>query len=248
MKLGKTGRKIAMSFEPWQQLEALAMILYWVCGWFVMSVVVFFRKDFGERYLSWINLFFGYIVVGLFTGSALSLWNASNGSPVSAIMGAFYLAFVAASIAHRVAISRKNKAGQEWHSLYSGTPLLPVPVPTEIMNKWVEPALLGLLGILMTLLHIGMIAIWLFIAALALALHEQISYHLQRQQLLDLRDARIEAKYWQAAMSGKPAKESKGFVIASSNIELLDRSPGLRDAFSSLAPELQSIMDRPEAA
>ena len=248
MTLAATGRKIALAFEPWQYLEAVAMILYWITGWFVVSVVVFFRKDFGERYLSWLNLFFGYLVVGLFAGPTAALVNTASGNGLSAMMIAFYLAFIGLSVWHRYVIRKKNMVGVEWHSLYSGTPLLPVPVSLETMNKWVEPAMLLVVGMVTGLLHLWLICMWLVLSAFALALHEQISCHLQRQRFLDMRDAGIEAKYWQAALSGKPAQQSRGFVIAASNLELMDRTPGMRDVFAELAPDVRAIMDRSEAA
>jgi hypothetical protein len=248
MKLAKTGRKIALAFEPWRAMEFALMALLWTSGWFVVSVIVFLRKDFGERYLSWLNLFFGYVVVGVFTESAVSIFGGANGNHISMVMASFYVTFIGLSILHRRVISKRNKAGSEWHSLYSGTPLLPIPVTTETMNKWIEPAILAAGGAVMGLFHVGLISIWLFVSAFALALHEQISYHLQRDQFLDLRDAGIEAKYWQAAMSGRSAVESRGFTIAASNVELIHKTPGMTEIFANLAPELRAIMDTAEAA
>ena len=47
--------------------EVALAILSLVSGCFAISVVPFIRKDFGERYLGWLNLFFGYTVVANFT-------------------------------------------------------------------------------------------------------------------------------------------------------------------------------------
>ena len=53
-----------------------------VSGCFAISVVPFIRKDFGERYLGWLNLFFGYTVVAnfFFLGNVISMLTRHGGS------------------------------------------------------------------------------------------------------------------------------------------------------------------------
>jgi hypothetical protein len=48
----------------------------------------------------------------------------------------FWLAFIAMSIYRRIEITRKNNAGVEWHSVYMGTSLLPLPVSHEKIYKF----------------------------------------------------------------------------------------------------------------
>src|ERR1700736_4556127 len=147
MKLGKTGRQIALSFEPWQYLESLAVIVHFILGWFAISAVVFLRRDFGERYLSWINLFFGYMAAGLFTGLGGWLISAWMHESASGLMPLLLMGFFAMSGYHRWQIHKKNKQGIRWFSMNSGTPLLmkfsdhPLlgkygPLSEEVINKW----------------------------------------------------------------------------------------------------------------
>jgi hypothetical protein len=110
------------------------------------------------------------------------------------------------------------------------------------MNKWIEPGIVFCAAIFMHLIHDHALEAWLAIAAVALLVHEHISYFLQEQRADQLADAQIEAEYWKAAMEGKPPDQTRGFVIASSTLELLNRTPEIKDAFANLAPDLKKIM------
>ena len=78
-------------------------------GWISVSIEVFLRHDFGERYLSWVRLSFAgslmlvYLIVpSLFGGGFLFLL--------------FWLAFVFFSYYHRFVIWTKKVSETEWHS------------------------------------------------------------------------------------------------------------------------------------
>jgi hypothetical protein len=49
-----------------QYLKVLGALFYWIAGWFAISISVFLRRNFGERYLSWINLYCGYSLMATF--------------------------------------------------------------------------------------------------------------------------------------------------------------------------------------
>ena len=49
-------------------------------------------------------------------------------------------------------------------------------------------------------------------------------------------------------MSGKPVQQTQGYTIAKSNLELLERSPEMRDAFSALPDDVKAILDKEVAA
>ena len=71
---------------------------------------------------------------------------------------------------------------------------------------------------------------------------------MQRQQFLDMRDALIESQNWSGVMSGKPVQQTQGYTIAKSNLELLERSPEMKDAFSALPDDVKAILDKEVAA
>lgn len=246
MKLYGETRELLKHTETWRMYEFLLAVISLIAGCFAVSVVVFTRKDFGERYLSWLNLSFGYTIVANFTflGSLFTFMTRWGGEQVMVL---FWLAFIAMSLYRRWEIHRKNNAGMEWHSMYMGTSLLPLPFSEEKIFKFFEPALVFVAGRVIFGLS-GQVGVWLQISALALFVCNHIVYYNERRAMLDMRDAQIEAKYFGAALSGKPASETGGFVVAESSIRLMGQDARLKDAFSNLSPELKDVLDTESAA
>jgi hypothetical protein len=243
MRLYGETRELLKGTEQWRMFEFILAILSLVSGCFSISVVPFIRKDFGERYLSWLNLSFGYSVVAnfYFLGGLIGMLTRRGGS---GMMGLFWLAFVAMSVYRRREIAQKNNAGIEWHSMYLGTSLLPLPFSRESVYKFFEPALVFALGHLLWTLS-GQVGLWLMLSAFALFVNNHIVFYNERRAILDLRDAQIESKYLSAALSGKPVSETAGFTVAESSVKLMKQDAGLKEAFANLAPELASVLDAP---
>jgi hypothetical protein len=86
------------------------------------------------------------------------------------------------------------------------------------------------------------------ISAVALFVNNHIAFYNERRAMLDMRDAQIEAKYLSAALAGKPANETAGFVVAESSIKLMSQDAGLKEAFASLSPELKEVLDTEQGA
>jgi hypothetical protein len=246
MKLMNESRSVFGSTDVWQKSEWALALLTLVSGCFAISIVPFIRKDFGERYLGWLNLFFGYTVVANFTflGTFLAglagafLHIGIGGTP---FMELFWLAFVALSIYHRREITRKNKAGIEWHSMYLGTSILPLPFSREIVYKFAEPGLVIFAGFLFKQVA-TLPGVWLMIAGASLFINNHIIYHHQRQAILDIRDAEIEARNMSKAFSGKPPQETCGLLVAESSMEIIGKDAGLKEAFRNLSPELRDVL------
>ena len=242
MKLGSESRSVFGGTDLWKKSEWALSLLSLVTSCFTVSVVPFLRKDFGERYLGWINLFFGYTIVANFTflGSIIMVLFRRGGS--SRLMLVFWVAFILASLWHLREIHRKNKKGEQWHSMYMGTSILPLPFSREFIYKFAEPALVFLAGRMLWDIS-GQVGLWLMIAAVSLFVNNHIIYHNQRQAILDLRDSEIEARNIGKAFAGRPASETCGLVVAESNIDLIRKDAGLQEAFSNLSPELKSVLD-----
>jgi hypothetical protein len=247
MKLMNETRSVFGSTDVWQKSEWALAFLSLVTGCFAISIVPFIRKDFGERYLGWLNLFFGYTVVANFTflGTVVAglagafLHIGIGGTP---IMELFWLAFVGLSIYHRREITRKNKAGEKWHSMYLGTSILPLPFSREIVYKFAEPGLVILAGFMLNKIA-SLPGVWLMIAGASLFINNHIIYHHQRQAILDIRDAEIEARNMSKAFAGKPPQETGGLLVAESCAELIRKDADLTDAFRNLSPELKDVLD-----
>jgi hypothetical protein len=237
MRLIRETRGLLGGTDPWRGAEWALGLLSLLSSCFAISVVPFIRKDMGERYFGWLNLFFGYSVVVNFTFLGTLFFKAP-----SELMTLFWIAFIGASLYHRWRISRKNQMFVEWHSMYMGTSLLPLPLKRETVFKFIEPALVLLAGHFLWAFS-PQVGLWLTLASGGLFVNNHIAYHNQRQAILDMRDAQIESRYLSDALSGKPASETAGFVVAESSVRLMKEEAGLKAAFGNLSPELKNVLD-----
>lgn len=239
MRLMRETRSLLGNIDPWRKAEWALGLLSLISSCFAVSVVPFIRKDMGERYFGWLNLFFGYSVVANVTFLGSFLFHGS-----SQLMTLFWLAFIGASLYQRREIARKNDAGQEWHSMYMGTSLLPLPFTREKIFKFIEPAIVFAAGYLLWPLS-GQVGLWLMAGACGLFVNNHIVFYNERQAILDMRDAQIESKYLSAALSGKPAPETAGFTVAESSLKLMGQDASLKEAFANLSTDLQNLLDSP---
>jgi len=245
MRLMRETRATFGGMDIWRNYEWALGLLSLISGCFAISVVPFVRKDMGERYFGWLNLFFGYTVVAnfMFFSSLLGVLIRQN-AVYPQLMTFFWLGFIGLSLYHRWQITRRNNAGIEWHSMYIGTSLLPLPFSRENIYKFIEPGLVFFIGHSLFSLC-WQAGLWLMLGAAGLFVNNHIVYYHERQSILDLRDAHLEAKYLSAALAGKPARETGGFVVAESTIRLMGKDARLQSAFSNLSSELKSLLDSP---
>lgn len=241
MRLLRESDELLQGFDQWKIFKWVLALLMLISGCFTVSVVGFLRKDMGERYFSLINLFFGYSVVAnfVFLGNFIGM---AAGGHFSQAMLLFYLGFVGTSFYHLSEIRRKNKAGVEWHSMHHGTSLLPLPISEEIILKLWEPLLVFFAGLLLTKFS-PQAGVWLVISGISLLINNHIVFYFERQKFLDARDAGIEARNLGKALQGKPARQTNGFVIAASTMQLFRHEGGLRDAFLRMSPDIRRAFD-----
>jgi hypothetical protein len=157
-------------------------------------------------------------------------------------MTLFWAAFIAASLWQRYQIAQKNTAGQQWHSMYMGTSLLPLPMSPEKIFKFVEPAAVYLAGHFLSAFS-SAVGWWLTFAAAGLFVNNHIVFFNERQAILDMRDAQIESRYLSAALSGKPAQETAGLVVSESSMKLMGQDASLKEAFANLSTDLKTLLD-----
>jgi hypothetical protein len=247
MKLINESRSVFGSTDVWQKSEWALALLGLVTGCFAISIVPFIRKDFGERYLGWMNLFFGYTVVALFMSFGVLVGGLAGaflhiGIGGLPFMQLFWLAFIGLSIYHRREIARKNRTGEKWHSMYLGTSILPLPFSREVVYKFAEPAIVIGAGYFLSGIS-SLPGWWLMIAGASLFINNHIIYYKQRQAILDIRDAEIEARNMSKAFAGRPPAETNGLIVAESCAELLRTDADLQNAFRNLSPELKDVLD-----
>jgi hypothetical protein len=236
-------RSVFGGTDFWKKNEWALGLLSLLTGCFAISIVPFTRKNFGERYLGWLNLYFGYSVVAsfMFFGNLLGMLTRSG---PSSLMTLFWLAFIVLSLYHRRQIARRNNAGIEWHSMFIGESLLPLPFSQEKIFKIFEPAAVFIAGYFLWKVS-GQVGMWLMVSSASLLVNNHIVFYQERQAVLDMRDAQIEAKYMSAAFAGKPAAETAGFVVAESSIKLIGTDARLTDAFDRLSAEMKTLLDAP---
>jgi hypothetical protein len=160
----KEGLRLSRMTKTGRIGELIVSVVLFICSWFVISVVPFLQRNFGERYLSWINLYFGYTAVATFMFGGAFIPGSPDGYvvpflpfPVSIPMLLCYLAFIVLSLAHRLLIWKRNHVGEEWHSFSQGESWLGDILANrdkdgrirsrpseELIHRWGEPILVTL--------------------------------------------------------------------------------------------------------
>lgn len=193
-------------------------IMIIVLGWWSILVEVFLRYDFGERYLSWLRLFFAFGIL-LNTGWWLRFFSAiGGGDGAPAIFQLFVLAVFILSILHRVRIWLRYQNGTAWHSMSFGTSRLSslnLPVIGSddwTLYRWYEPFLCLVLALIISRLD-QTTGIVIGIGSIALLLKNHMVYYQQRGRILDLIDAKIESIYYNEAAYQKPKADIAGMAV-----------------------------------
>lgn len=203
------------AIEQFKLFTAVASILL---GWVSVSVEMFIRHSFGERYISAIRMLFALGMLwgfSVLTGSVLT-----NG-----LMNIVAWAMVGLYLFHRWGIRRRNQRGIEWHSFTFGISWLELlqgitPKPLAfILDDWntyrfTEPILAVALGMWFRSGIDPAVGLWLIVGGIALFLKNQLIYAEQYNRVLDIRDARIEQQHQSEALDGKPKQEAAGLSVA----------------------------------
>ena len=244
MRIQNQNRRTLKGADPWDKYDGGLGFVTLLTNSLAMTVVPFVRTDFGERYLGWLNLCAAYVLLLVFIlvgGIAGTFWPQFGHSD---LMTLFLWAFVVLGIYHRVQITRRNNRREPWHTMYMGNSILPLPISEEKIYKFVEPLIVCLAGYFLYRVA-PPVGIWLMLSGTALGINNHIVYHQERQSLLDLRDAEIEAKYLSDALSGKAASNTAGFVVGESSQKLIATDARLQTAFNNLSDELKHMIDSP---
>lgn len=123
-------RNLLGGFDAWKQIMPQLTFIYFIFGWFAVTLEVFLRRDFGERYFNRVNFFAGLIVLLGFNfgqNTIGGVWRQGE-EPTwkESMMWIFLLAYIGFSIIHLFTIWWRDRAGRPLHSLDSG-------------KSWLEP-------------------------------------------------------------------------------------------------------------
>lgn len=246
MRLAKMGNQLAQASSSYRTFQFFGLVALWVLGWHAISVQVFTRRSFGQRYLSLMNVLFGITAIGIYSGFGNILIGNLAHEPFSGLMELLYTAAICLSAYHLAVIWWKNRKGVIWHSMYSGEPngssLLAFTGLSEgTLKQWIEPLVLFTLAYVAGNSHEHAVAVWLNIGGFSVFVHETLAAHMERAQLLDLRDAMIEANYRMKVMSGKQVRQEQGFSMSQSSVELMRQTPEISD---ELPEDVRGMLDR----
>ncbi len=225
-------------YEEFQKILNYAQI---IVRFLSITVEVFLRYSFGERYLNLINVYGAVLLLAVAIDIPFLLGRERS------LIQIFLLAYILMCIVHKLSIWRRKKKGVRWHSRYAGTSyefwkLLPFKQYT--IQFYFEPLLVFLLGVLISNLTNDALGGWLMFSALCLAITGQIDAARYRNQVLDVMDSQIESEQLNATVvEMKDPSQTEGFYVP---VSLNNYSPaqrvGFADAMRRIDPKLRDIM------
>ncbi len=202
----------AVSFNMLRNIEEITKILL---GWAGGTLVIFLRRDFGERYLSPGGLIMGYVFIRICLGfanlrSILAELPMIEPPASEHTVNRWYItSFVLLSLVHLIRIFLRNRAGVPWHSQSPGVswfwfliPLSGYRISDWVLYRFIEPGVCLAIAwfILPIILPDGTFTRnWLIFASLGLFFHNNMVYNGMRNRYLDLVDGEIASRYFNEA-------------------------------------------------
>lgn len=209
------------SLNFFTNMQALVRI---VSGWMSVTIEVFIRRDFGERYLNLLRVMSALILMRSFMGlywlrSAILDVIPEAMRPDTAptfVFNWFQVAFMAMALLHILFIFIRNRQGTLWHSQSFGMSFLSfLPINDWVLYRYIEPALCFGFGYW---LHARdpLLGGWIQWSSVALFLSNNLVYNQARSRVLDIVDSQIEGTFFQKMASGEKTgskRETAGFSV-----------------------------------
>lgn len=245
---------LASSLMPKQTeiIKFFAAVVVIFLSWLSITIEVFFRYQFGERYLSFLRLFLAYSTMGLLVFYFPIFFGFGS------LTGWFILAFLVLSAYHWLTIWVRNRSRIPWYSLSFGISRLE-GLPLGIFGgDWMlccvtEPVFALIVAVLMRFLDPGL-GSFLLLAAFALFLKNLLMYQQYHNTFLDLADARIVAEHFNDVLQGKPKTVTAGIPpvssavrnafqtsVAASPAEAGESEPSMPDFQATMAEVLREV-------
>lgn len=172
------------------------------------------RYEFGSRYLNLLRILAAWQLMRIYN-FFLNLPEIVNlrlvYSAERTIHPWFMYSFLTLAAVHLLRIWIRERSGIVWHSRSNGISWLSaLPISDDLLYRFVEPACVIAGGWLLRSLD-GPTAGWLILAGIAMFVRNQITAGHQRDMVLDVVDAKIEARYINEAQSDKPKQATAGW-------------------------------------
>lgn len=202
-----------------------------------LSLEIFIRRRFGERYLTWriiASTFFSVCVVFALIAVLYHIakpdW--SYDAPRSGAAEALWMfAFWLHCLWHKFVIWDRNRRGEQWYSYAPGDafPFWRAMGISEIATfRFAEPMAAVLVALACFALGIGgSVNAWLLGSGLSLFVKRQLQYYTERRAVLDMIDSRARSERLRSAMGRQsPHEQPDGYTVTPATTYL---TPELRE-------------------
>ncbi len=205
-----------------------------------LTVMVLLRRKIGYRTIQPWMLLIAFCALAAMGGWSLVAGSfGSSGGVGNYLMIAVAFAVTALAIIQRRSAWSSIKRGQRWHTKSRGISYLSaLPFPEHIVQRFIEPAVCFVVGLLLLVTLSKMAGLWLIFSGLCLAVLEAIIYDIQLNNLLDQLDGMVEAEV---------AAENQEFFTQDKAKEApsIEQMSGITVGF---APELNQLVAKRRAA
>lgn len=189
-----------------------------------LSLEIFVRRRFGERYLTWSTIVMTFFRVSLALGLIAALYHIAKpdwpyyASQSGATESLWMLSFWLCCVWHKFVIWSRNQRGEQWYSYAPGDafPLWRAIGISEIATfRFAEPmaAVLGALACAALRID-GSVSAWLLVSGLCLFVKRQLQYYTERRTVLDMIDSRTRSERLRSAMGRQsPHEQPDGYTV-----------------------------------
>ena len=236
-------------------------LLVIVAGFFSISIEVFIRHSFGERYFGIFRYLIGGLFLSLFvlggqligwlnTAAVDSWFGQAQGWLTITVLQLIYWSYLIVGLVHlSLSWYRRNFTDSPWHSwsfgvswfnFLVGRKFFVWTVTDWMLYRFVEPMFFFALAILAAIPMPG-VSLFLFLVGMILFTKNNYLYLQARGKVLDLLDAQIEASFVEQATSGDDKRKTAGFSMVRSPARVDWNNDGIPDILQTSSQDDNAI-------
>ncbi len=225
--------------QEWGQIwQQLIQIFKFCISLLTLPWLPIMRTKLGERRFGLMQRLMGLFV--LMVASTLAE------SPTGLVMILIYMGFC---IAHAIAVHRRRKSGERWHSYCQGISRLQPYlksvkyVTVKDIDLYLDPAVLILTGL--AVMGLGdRYGLFIIANGIALMIEQRMLYSRHHNLVLDQIDQMIVSEQLSDALSGKEdVNETQGFIVPGAASWSDEERQMVTSSLSGLDPVLKAILD-----
>lgn len=236
LTLGPTNTNILIN------IQNVLVILF---GFASVTVEMALRKEYGSRYLNLLRIFSAWQLMRTYN-FFLNLPEIVNFQLVYGeeltIHPFFMYCYVTLAAAHLFRTWIRERSGIVWHSRSNGISWLSfLPISDDVLFRYVEPAIVIAGGWFLRSVD-GPTGGWLLFAGIAMFVRNMIVAGQQKDMILDVIDAQIEARYINQSQANPPKQQTAGWQVtpvpvgdlfAGNDNESLDNRKAVQETIST---------------